>query len=145
MILTILIVGLLFLIGSHLLHRSPTNLGPQLQFVSKQNYGCYFFCDSSSGTSYYYATSLQPDDLGKYFVGASCKSVNGNSWSQDELIDCTYKSSDFIVTYYGKSKADITWYNDPYITHLLQETDRRYVITIDSSAYVTARAALTAG
>lgn len=48
----------------------PQNLGPQLQYIGKANYGNLPFSDAQPYSEYYYATDMSIDDMKTYFPNA---------------------------------------------------------------------------
>src|SRR5579862_4408543 len=72
----------------------PKSLGSQLQYVGKQDEGCWWLiCDATPSTTYYFATDMTPEELVGYFRGAKCGlNFNGGTGNGDYSggeIDCT--------------------------------------------------------
>lgn len=120
----------------------PQDLGPELEYIGKSDYGCYFFCDASPGSVYYFATDLTQEELELYFTKATYVDYpnvgggGGAHYNFDFLFLRPFGSEEeFVFSYYDNSQAVID------VNHLKQ-TNKQYIISISGFHFMRAQASL---
>jgi len=148
----VILVGILVLAaGVSLAWRyesKPTNLGPELQYVGGEAYGCIFGCDSSTGSTYYFATNLTPGQLAAYFRQADC-SLQAETMQLGAAyigggLNCQVKGSGatFYPDYFEYQNSDFMASGGVIATYHLKNVHKHLIVSIGSSEYAAARAAL---
>ncbi len=126
---------------------TPTNLGPQLEYVGKANLGCEWwevplyagFCSGPS-YAYYFSTTLNKDELKVYFTKAKYIDRPGGGVAEKYRysflrFEPTNSNEIFILNYYDNTQAVIE-------IHKLRKTDKPYIISIADFDYQFAKSAL---
>ena len=121
----------------------PKSLGSQLQYVGKQDEGCWWLiCDATPSTTYYFATDMTPEELVGYFRGAkpACESLSVDSaanYSGTTFACGSLTTAEgFAYTYHDNNpRAVVQTFN-------LKRTNLHFIVSIDSTDYNQAKAAL---
>jgi hypothetical protein len=121
----------------------PQNLGPQLEYVGKDNLGCMlWWCEVKPYSVYYYATDMSADSLKGYFSEAQFASEpdGGGSFSTDYTSKgIQFKLNDtdsmFLIQYYDNTQTVIRLFH-------LKPTTKSHTISITDSDYQLALKAL---
>lgn len=121
------------------LDNTPKPLGDRLEYIGKQNYGCTIgFCDAKAGTSYFYATDMSIDEVGKYFKKARLKEPPTSEsdftsiWLYNDEID-----KDFFLYYYNPENL-----SDSERAALNLRNSSKNLMKIDGSDYQNAKSSL---
>ncbi len=108
---------------------SPKPLGNGLEYVGREDYGCWLICDSAPASVFYYATDMTPEEVVRYFEKADVElpseseGVNVRIWLKKD-------NSSFLVRYYNDDKI-----------RKFTSKDRK-MISVRSQDYETAKASL---
>ncbi len=109
---------------------SPRPLGDRLEYVGREDYGCWIICDSAPASVFYYATDMTPEEVVAYFEKAvvelpsESEGVNLRIWLKKD-------DSSFLVRYYN---------DDDKISKFTSRS--RKIISVRSQDYETAKASL---
>ena len=112
-----------------------------MEYIGKQDHGCYIgFCDSSPGSTYYYATNMTADNLKTYFTKApydiAAQDEAGVSTNYNfTRIHFNSSEGDFIVDYYSNATGVI---NSKHLT----PTTKKNVISISDAYYNSVKKSL---
>lgn len=114
---------------------SSRPLGKKLEYVGKTNYGCYVFCDSKPGSTYYYATDMTLEEIGSHFSKASLKQKNdSDSFHAYTSLWLVTPDGSFDVYYYAS--ADMLpkgiASKDTQASHFISLTASKYSLAKDS-------------
>lgn len=127
-----------FLTFDHL-NKQPRDLGPELEYIGKSEYGCWMpgFCDSGPATSYYFATNLSLEELKTYFKDAKpISSLNIDQPLQTpKRLFFTTNGDKWVIVYYS---AQEVLEKNPEVAR----TKKPFVISMDSSTFPKARRGL---
>jgi pimeloyl-ACP methyl ester carboxylesterase len=121
MLVACVLSALLFAAWKYYL-RPPQSLGAQLEYVGKSSYGCWWLaCDSTPGSTYYFATDMTADELSHYFRRTDCNTNDHSGLGGPDYagiyIDCTLSGKTLEITYYNNRQ----WV-DTYIGQKLADT-----------------------
>jgi hypothetical protein len=114
----------------------PRPLGDKLEYIGKEDYGCTGgLCDSGPSSTYYYATDMSIEEIESYFKKAATEHPSDRESSSTRIWLKTSSGKSFIVRYYDDKNTIVEKYN-------LTASQRKYVISLESTNYETARASL---
>ena len=82
---------------------SPKPLGDRLEYVGREDYGCWIICDSAPASVYYYATDMTPEEVVAYFKGANME-LPLESEGDNVRIWLKKNNDSFLVRYYNNDK-----------------------------------------
>jgi hypothetical protein len=142
LILISIILGLTLFFGVKAYLERPQDLGPGLEYIGKSNYGCWFVCDSTPASVYYFATDMTQDELKTYFKGATYvehpNSLGGGGAGynfSDLYFRPRQSDREFLIDYYDNTQLVIGLFK-------LKQTNRHSVISISEKSYTTVLDAL---
>ena len=109
----------------------PNDLGPELTYIGKKDFGCFvFWCDSKPYSEYYFATNLSKADIDTYFKDAKLvQNIDGasGSYTYNQLHFKTTKGVDFWLIYYNaKSDTLLPTAKSVHQTNTISITDHDY-------------------
>lgn len=110
-------------------------LGDKLEYIAKEDYGCYFpLCASKPGSTYYYATDMEVEDIVKYFkqlkLGSKIRTI-------DDITDFHLKSREDDV-HIHLYKSD----NQTLKQLIPVKTEKTYIVSIPHFDYELAKSSL---
>jgi hypothetical protein len=117
-------------------------LGDKLEYVGKQDYGCWLVCDSNPASTYYYATDMTIEDMTQVFKNASQDSAPQTSSTTIDNQDVAVKWLSFKTT--SGQSFYVNFYSDPsqLVSHYHFSTTHKYIISIGSESYPAAEKGL---
>lgn len=147
-IISIIIGFIVLVLGISVLTNLPkADLGPKLNYIGKEDYGClpfpfFFVCDSPTGSVYYFATDMSKEELKRYFTKAQFRDNpnslgGGGSVSNFEYLDFVPREGGdtIVIAFYDNPQAVIKMRN-------LRDTSQKNVISISDEDYDLAKNAL---
>jgi hypothetical protein len=109
-------------------------LDDKLEYIGKDNYGCYIFCDSTPAAIYYYATDMDVNEIITHFSKTTLEKEPTTIDNETEF-GLKTSSSETIYFYY---------YDSPESVHDegLRKTDKRHILSLPSFKYNLAKESL---
>lgn len=105
---------------------TPHPLGTKMEYLGKEDYGCWVFCDSQPASVYYYGTDMDP------------KSVIGYFKKSTEFEEPRLSQGKNYFGVQTPSGETIYIYHYPSAKQKLFKTDKPYVVEIPSFKYQVA-------
>ncbi len=116
----------------------PKDIGLQLEYIGKRDYGCWFLCGSLPTSTYYFSTDMTPSQLDDYFKRGDCE-TGGRIFSasyEGVFLNCTTSEGRVSIVYYDTNPQNVV------STFDLKQSDRSFVVGINKSIYRTMKSML---
>lgn len=126
--------------------QAPQDLGPQMSYVGRKDFGCVlWWCETQKYSMYYFATDMEDEALKVYFDAAIFKRSE-----RQEPSDVAVTSVNEVQFYFGLKSQDRQGFtlsrydNTDYVvqTYKLRKTGKKYIVEVLDSSYETAKSVL---
>jgi hypothetical protein len=115
-------------------------LGDGLEYIGKQDYGCWLVCDANPASVYYYGTEMSVEEVVAYFPKASIIDDEEVRAGEAEAIPVTIilkgvnSNNPIYINYYklGKDQSATFHLSTPRKQHLVSIQDEDYQAAKDS-------------
>lgn len=116
-------------------HNAPKPLGDRLEYIGKQDYGCWLVCDSPPSSNYFYTTNMTLDEITRSLSQTSrlhVSEIMGGSNEYTFQNITLYLPHQVIITYYVDGEKAASYFG-------LKRGHKQHLIEIDSSDYEALR------
>ena|SRR5260370_32679175 len=127
---------------------TPTDLGPKLEYIGKEDFGCapfplVFVCPGPFYSAYYFATNMSEEELAGYFTKAKLNELSRGGGGVDYAADDIYLKVNFQTNrnpyfhfyFYYKIQAVLA-------NSRLKSTGKLHIVSITNSDYKLAKESL---
>lgn len=140
----VLVLALFFVVKGWI--DAPRDLGAKLIYIGKSDYGNIFGFDQYPGSTYYFATDMNTEELKTYFKKATYFPVPSDGGGSDSGYSYTNfhfqlesrNTGGFVLAYYGNANAQAVEQQ----FNLTNNTNLHYIVSIDASEYQHAKESL---
>ena len=109
-------------------------LDSKLEYIGKNEYGCYIFCDSAPAATYYYETDMDVNEIITHFSRTTLEK-NPTTIDGETEFGVKAKSNETIYFYYYDNPENVK-------DEGLKKTDKRHILSLPSFKYNLAKESL---
>jgi hypothetical protein len=110
------------------------SLNNGLEYIGKDEYGCYIFCDSTPAATYYYATDMDVSEVIAHFSKTTLEKEPSTIDNETEF-GLRASSNETIYFYYYDNPENVKDTG-------LKKTDKRHILSLPSFKYNLAKESL---